>query len=94
MIYLILPVGAIMAVVTTSSRGQIVIPKDIRKRLGISPGRKLLIKAEGDVAVITPMPVDPVESFCGIFKEGPSLTDALMEERQKDLDREAKKTAG
>jgi AbrB family looped-hinge helix DNA binding protein len=37
-----------MAVVTTSSRGQIVIPKEIRERLEIVPGRKLLIKAEGD----------------------------------------------
>jgi AbrB family looped-hinge helix DNA binding protein len=34
----------IMAVVTTSSRGQIVIPKEIRERLEIVPGRKLLIK--------------------------------------------------
>jgi AbrB family looped-hinge helix DNA binding protein len=47
-----------MAVVTTSSRGQIVIPKEIRKRLGILPGKKLLTKAEGERSVITPLPDD------------------------------------
>jgi AbrB family looped-hinge helix DNA binding protein len=81
-----------MAVVTTSSRGQIVIPKEIRKRLGILPGKKLLTKAEGERSVITPLPDDPVEHFCGVFEGGPSLTRALLNERGRDGKRESKKT--
>jgi hypothetical protein len=35
-----------------------------------------------------------VDSFCGIFEDKDSLTQALMDQRQKDKDRETKKTAG
>lgn len=82
-----------MLVVKASNRGQIVIPKNIRSQLNIVPGKKLAIKVEGDHAIIRPLPDDPVEAFCGIFKSGTSLTKALIEERQKDKERESKKVA-
>lgn len=81
------------AVITVSGRGQIVIPREIRKRLHIVSGKKLLIKVEGDSAVMTPLPDDPVEHFCGIFREGTSLTEALLDQRRKDRDEEDKKSA-
>ena len=80
-------------VITVSGKGQIVIPREVRKRLQIVPGRKLLIKVEGDSAVMTPLPDDPVAYFCGIFKEGPSLTEGLLEERRKECDDEGRKIA-
>jgi len=83
-----------MQVVTASSRGQIVIPKEIRKRLNIVAGKRLSVKAEGDHVLLTPLPDDPVEAFCGIFKEKSSLTKALTEHRKKDKRREEKKIAG
>jgi AbrB family looped-hinge helix DNA binding protein len=83
-----------MNIVTASSRGQIVIPKEIRNRLNIVAGKKLSIKAEGDHVLLTPLPDDPVEAFCGIFKEQSSLTRALTEHREKDKQREEKKIAG
>ncbi len=83
-----------MAIVTASNRGQIVIPKDIRKQLQIVPGKKLLLKAEGDHVIITPLPDDPVEYFCGFFKDRSSLTKALIDERRKDRNRESKKIVG
>ena len=83
-----------MHIVTTSNRGQIVIPKEIRRQLQIVPGKKLLIKAEGDRAIITPLPDDPVEYFCGFFKDRLSLTKALIDERRKERNRESKKIAG
>jgi len=82
-----------MSIVTTSARGQIVIPKDIRRQLKIKPGKRLLLKVEGDQAVIRPLPDDPIEEFCGVFAEGPSLTKALLDERRKDRRRESKKVA-
>jgi len=80
-----------MSVVTTSSRGQIVIPRDVRKQLRIGPGKKVLIRAERDRAILFPLPDDPVDHFCGIFQKGTSLTKALLAERGKERAREAKK---
>lgn len=83
-----------MIVVTTSARGQIVIPKEIRKKLKIVPGKKLLVKLEGDQIYLTLLPDDPVAAFCGVFADGPSLTGELIGERQKEREREEKKIAG
>jgi AbrB family looped-hinge helix DNA binding protein len=83
-----------MQVVTASSRGQIVIPKEIRKRLNIVAGKRLSVKAEGDQVLLTLLPDDPVEAFCGIFKEKSSLTRALTEHREKEKHREEKKIVG
>ena len=80
-----------MSVVTTSSRGQIVIPKNVRKQLHIGPGKKILIRAEGDRAILFPLPDNPVDHFCGIFQKRSSLTKALLDERRKERTREAKK---
>lgn len=83
-----------MPVVTASSRGQIVIPRDIRNELHIIAGKKLLIKAESGRIVLTPLPDDPVESFCGVFEGRSSLTKASIESRKEEKARETKKTAG
>ncbi len=83
-----------MSVATVSNRGQIVIPRDVRKRLGIVPGKKLVVKVQGEHVVITPLPDDPVESFCGVFQDKSSLTKALLGERRRDRKRESNKIAG
>ena len=73
-----------MTVVKTSSKGQIVIPKAIRKRLGITPGKRLLFRVVEDHAEITPLPDDPITALRGTLKGGKSLTKALLAERKKD----------
>ena len=83
-----------MPIVTTSNRGQIVIPKEVRKRLKLLPGNKLLIKVEGDHAILRPLPDNPVDYYCGFFAGDLSLTEALIEERERDRGREAEKIAG
>jgi AbrB family looped-hinge helix DNA binding protein len=80
-----------MSVVTASKKGQIVIPKDIRKQLQIIPGKKFLIRTENNQVVLTPLPDDPVDSFCGIFQGEGSLTRTLLDERKKDKRYEKKK---
>ena len=82
-----------MPVVTASSRGQIVIPKEVRKKLNIGPGKKILIRVEEGRAVLFPLPDDPVEHFCGIFEKGSSLTEALLAERKKERAYEEDKAA-
>ena len=81
-----------MPIVTLSSKGQLVIPKEIREALGVKPGKKVFFKMVKDHLVeIVPLPEDPVRHFCGIFKEGSSLTGALLKERGEDKKREEKK---
>lgn len=39
-------------VVKVSTKGQIVIPKDVRRRLGITPGKKLLVAVGNEEIVL------------------------------------------
>lgn len=77
-----------MSIAIISSKGQLVIPKDIRDALKIKPKQKVLLKLVNDHAVIEPLPEDPVEYFCGIFKDGTSLTKALLKDRNEERRRE------
>ena len=43
-----------MHIVTASNRGQIVIPKEIRKKLQIAPGKRLLVKVKPTIYVSLP----------------------------------------
>jgi AbrB family looped-hinge helix DNA binding protein len=55
-----------MPQVTVSPKFQIVIPREIRERLGLRPGQKItLLEKEG---IITAIPDQPLEKFRGILK--------------------------
>jgi len=73
-----------MSIVKTSSKGQVVIPKDIREKLGITPGKRLLFRVFENHAEITPLPDDPIKEMRGILKGGKSMAKELLRERQKD----------
>ena len=80
-----------MPMAVTSAKGQVVIPKKERDRIGIKPGMRVIVVAVDDHIEIRPVPEDPVDHFHGFFKKGPSLTKALIEERRKERRREEKK---
>ena len=44
-----------MTVVTVSPKYQVVIPKDVRERLGIQPGQKIQALAFGDRIELVPL---------------------------------------
>ena len=82
-----------MPIVKTSAKGQVVIPKAIRRALGIKPGTRFHVRVEGKEVVLFPLPDDPIRALRGIIKGGPSLTKALLEDRKEDLEREEKRFA-
>ncbi|NOZ26393.1 MAG: AbrB/MazE/SpoVT family DNA-binding domain-containing protein [Nitrospirae bacterium] len=67
-----------MAIVKTSAKGQVVIPRQEREKLGIKPGSKVIVEVVDDHIEIHPLPEEPVEYFCGIFSEDASLTKAPL----------------
>ena len=74
--------------VTVSSKGWIVIPAEYRRRYNLTPGTRVSIVDYGGVLSIRPAMKDPVAETAGMLKGGPSLTQALLEERAKELERE------
>lgn len=54
-----------MTVVTVSPKFQVVIPKDVREKLGIRPGQKVEAFAIG--TRIQLVPVEPIQRFRGRY---------------------------
>jgi len=55
-----------MATVTISPKFQVVIPKEIRERLGLTPGQKVQAMVLGDRIEL--IPVRPVQQMRGFLK--------------------------
>jgi AbrB family looped-hinge helix DNA binding protein len=74
-----------MATVKTLSKGQIVIPSDIRKRYRIEPGTEIQIMEYGGIIYLIPPVQDPIRAACGILPLKPSLSEKLLRERRKEF---------
>lgn len=73
--------------VELSSKGQIVIPKEVRERLNISSGTFFTIRLEKDDIVLTPVKTTPVDRLYGKFA-GESILDELEKEHAEEIARE------
>lgn len=62
-----------MAVAKVLAKGQIVIPKDIRKKINISPGDRVKVEIIKNSVVILPIKKTHTERFTGIAKGKLSL---------------------
>ena len=80
-----------MAIATVSAKGWIVIPKEIRDKYGIKPGDKLQVVDYGGINII-PAIKDPAKEMRGMFKKGPSLTEALLKSREIERESESRRT--
>ncbi len=73
---------------TLSTKGQIVIPKQLREGMRLKPGTDITVERLDDTILLIPEPEDPVEALCGMFK-GMFDEDAVtMVRRMRDEDRE------
>ena len=67
-------------------KGQVVIPKDLRERLGIEPGDTVTFWLDGDHVAVRP--TNRAAPLRGRFA-GATLTGTLEDERRADRRREA-----
>jgi AbrB family looped-hinge helix DNA binding protein len=72
-----------------TKRGQTVIPAAIRKRYHIGQGVHLVWLDDGETIRVVPVPDDPLKSLRGSGR-GKKMTENLLAERRKDLERESR----
>ena len=83
-----------MLIVRTSTKGQVVIPGEIRQRLGLKAGRKLSVNLTKDGKIeLTLLPLEPSAAFCGIYKKGRPLMGILLKEHRQELENEKHRRA-
>lgn len=52
-----------------SSKGQVVIPEEIRTRLGLEPGAQFVVVGEGDVVVLKALKAPDLSEFRSLLDE-------------------------
>ena len=76
-----------MPVVSLSSKGQIVIPRQIRDELGLEQGTQLEIRIEGDAVSLTRLdqvvPASDWKSLRGLLQGTTALEDHLREHEEE-----------
>jgi AbrB family looped-hinge helix DNA binding protein len=79
-----------MSVAQLTTKGQILVPKHLRRKLGLKPGGKVHLAEEEGRLVLTPVPPDPIEAATGFLKGRFSLTQDLRREHREEARRERK----
>ena len=68
-----------MPIATVTSKGQITIPAQVRKRLGLRPGSKISFEECNGAYLIAPADADPLEKLWGCLRhDGPPVTVEAM----------------
>jgi len=77
-----------MYTATVSTKGWVVIPKDLREKYHLKKGTRVQVVDYGNILALVPLPDDPVQALHGMLKGGPSLTADLLAERTRERARE------
>lgn len=76
-------------VVRLSTKGQLVIPHQIRKALGLKPGMEFDVRLDGEQIIFTPLEHTVLlDELYGKYGQTDLLSD-LEAEHQRELDRES-----
>lgn len=78
-----------MVTTTVTTKGQIVIPSKIRRRLNIKKGTKLYIEERGSELILKPVTPTYFEKIAGVLSTKGKLAKTLLGERTRDKEREA-----
>ena len=79
--------------VKVSSKGQVVIPAELRRKIGLEPGQKVAVYVDGEDVVVHPVPENVLESLTGRFAGHGSGTAGLVRDHQEEIERERRKSA-
>ena len=78
-----------MTTTVVTSKGQVVIPSKIRRKLNIKRGTRLYVEERGDGLVLKPVTREFFKKIAGLLPTGGKLTKMLLKERARDREREA-----
>lgn len=79
--------ATVKATSKVSSKGWVVIPKEIRERHGIKPGDEVHIVEHGNTITLIPKAKDPIAAGRGLLKGGKSMKE-FLEEKRRELEEE------
>ena len=71
--------------IIVSDRGQVTLPQEIRKRLGIKAGTALVAEEEGGKVVLRPAAVTPVEIYTDEEIQGWLVADKVSDKERKRI---------
>jgi AbrB family looped-hinge helix DNA binding protein len=74
-------------ITSVSTKGQFVIPSEMRTSLGIKPGTRIAVTQDGSRIVLEPVSDDLVDKTRGIFRGKPSLSAELKRQRRQQKDK-------
>jgi AbrB family looped-hinge helix DNA binding protein len=69
--------------VKLSSKGQLVIPKPIRKALGLHSGTQLHVRVDEGKVILEPVGDSPADALYGKYADADFLTELEKEHRQE-----------
>jgi AbrB family looped-hinge helix DNA binding protein len=77
--------GGLLAVLTISGRGSVVIPAELRRKYHLHPGTEVRIVDYGGVLAIVPALQDPIGQAAGMLKGSESLVQLVVAEHRADV---------
>lgn len=79
-----------MPVITVSTKGQIIIPSEIRKKYKIKQGDRFELQEIEGKLVLVPLYDKPFVGLYGALKDKKSLTRSLQDEHALEIEKEEK----
>ena len=60
---------SVLATTRMSSKGQVVIPEGVRKRLGLQPGAQFVVLGEGDIVILKTLAPASMKDFDDLIRK-------------------------
>ncbi len=71
-------------IISVSTKGQLVIPAEMRETLGIVPGSRVAVTLDDGALILRPVTERLVDETCGMLAGQGSLADELQQERRAE----------